>query len=703
MSGRRGRGGDSVTRRLGIAFSVMTGLILLVGAGVLTATFIGHGASDEIVDRTQPALADNLRLHGEASDMQRSMRGYLLTGDQKLLDAYRAARQAYPAVLASALEHGDPATDRNLRTQAQQLQAYVRIADQQAGVTQRSEQAARLTREGAVRYNAFAATNHELEVRLSEDVQRMDEHADRIVRVSAAWVAGLLLAALGATVFTSLRTTRALVRPLKSVEYTLGLLTAGEYSARAVEHGPAEIRAVARSVNTLADEGDRLREIEDERRRLSEIARQVGIRIRERLDVDEVLDTACAGIGEGLEADHVFILLTQEDSQVVPVVRAWSAEQGLLSARGLQALPPIPSEVVRDHYRRGATWSIDNLPEYLSAGVPLPDAPGSFGRTGLPEENRDAARSLGLYSVVMTPIGVGEEPLGAVCLSRSDPEHVWHAVEIDIAESMATGVGRALHNSMLYGQEASLVEKLRALDRAKSDFLSTVSHELRTPLTSIVGYVELLTDDDTGPLTEPQRRMLDVIDRNANRLRSLIEDLLTLSRIESGAFTSQREDVDLSRLVSSAVDAMRPAAEAASVRLETDCPEEPLVLEADSDQLDRVLMNLLSNAVKFTPTGGEVRVRAAREDGEVILSVSDTGIGIPKQECQQLFSRFFRASNAVDQAIPGTGLGLTIVQTIVTNHGGTTEVTSEEGRGTTVTARMPLVTAGRTAQTVTDR
>ncbi|WP_405596790.1 ATP-binding protein [Streptomyces sp. NBC_01410] len=696
MSGHKGRGGNSVTRRLGTAFGVLIGLILLVAAGVLTATFIGYGASDEIVDRTQPALADNLRLHGEASDMQRSMRGYLLTGDRRQLDAYLTARQAYPAVLASALEHGDPATDRSLRTQQQQLQAYVRITDQQARATPRSEQAARLTREGTVLFNAFEATNHELEERLSEEVLRMDERADGIIRVGAVWVAALLLAALAIAVYTSVRTTRSLVRPLRGVERTLGRLTAGEHSARAKEHGPAEIRAVARSVNLLADESARLRGIDEERRRLSMIARDVGIRIRERLDVDEVLDVACGGMGEGLEADHVFILLMQEDSAVVPVARAWNAEQGLLTAEGLQALPPIPAEVVRDHYQRGTTWSIDNLPDYLSDGVPLPDAPGSFGRTGLPEANRDAARAMGLYSVLLTPIGVGEEPLGAVCLSRSGPEHPWRAVEIDIAESMASGVGRAMHNSMLYGQEAALVEKLRALDQAKSDFLSTVSHELRTPLTSIVGYVELLRDDETGPLSEPQHRMLDIVDRNANRLRALIEDLLTLSRIEAGTFSSQKVEVDLRQLVGSAVDTIRPAAEAASVVLETDCPEEPLVLEADSDQLDRVLMNLLSNAVKFTPSGGHVRVQAAADNGEVVLSVSDTGIGIPQKECEQLFSRFFRASNAVDQAIPGTGLGLTIVHTIVANHGGTTEVHSQEGEGTTVTARLPRVAAPET-------
>ncbi|WP_405808684.1 ATP-binding protein [Streptomyces sp. NBC_00210] len=698
MSGGRELGGYSVTRRLGTAFGVLIGLILLVAAGVLTASSIAHGASDEIIDRTQPALADNLRLHGHAADMQRSMRGFLLTGDQKQLDAYRTAREEYPAVLASAVEDGSPETDRNLRTQAQQLEAYLRIADQQMRARPGSEKAARLTRMGTVLYNAFDATNHKLEVQLTEEAQRLDDRADRIVHVNLAGVSALLVAAIAAAVYTSLRTTRALVRPLKGVEKTLGRLTAGEHSARAEQQGPAEIRAVARSVNTLAEESDRLRRIEEERRRLSGIARDVGIRIRERLDVDQVLEVTCAGMGEGLDADYIFVLLSDGDKPTVPVSRAWSAEQGLLPTEEQRALPPVPAEVIRDHYRRGTTWSINDLSDYLSDTTPVPGAPGSFGKAGIPEENRDAAASMGLVSVVFIPLGVGEEPMGAVVLARTRPEHRWRAVDIDIAESMVAGVGRALHNSMLYGQEARLVEKLRALDQAKSDFLSTVSHELRTPLTSIVGYIELLKDDDTGPLLEPQRRMLDIVDRNANRLRALIEDLLTLSRIEAGTFSSQKSEIDLRQLVTSAVDTIKPAAEAGSVRLEIDCPEVPLVLEADSDQLDRVLMNLLSNAVKFTPSGGLVRVEAAADDGHAVLSVSDTGIGIPEEERKQLFSRFFRASNAVDAAIPGTGLGLTIVNTIVTNHGGTTEVHSQEGEGTTVTARLPLVAAPEVVQ-----
>ncbi|MEU9169735.1 ATP-binding protein [Streptomyces sp. NPDC048420] len=689
MSRASVRGGGRVAHRLGLAFGLLTLLIALCGVGTLTGALVLETQRDRVADRVQPAEGDNLRLLNAAVSAQRSMRGYLVTGDQSELAAFRAARDGIPSVIDDIRGH-DVADERNVATQQRQLDAYLRVADDQAHATAGSAQAVALTREATRRFQAFEVTNARLNDQLNEEVQRQDEHADTVIRAGIAGLGAALIAALAVAVYTSVHATRALTGPLRSTEWTLGRLTLGDHAARAEVTGPEEIRAVARSVNLLADERDRLRADEEERRRLSKAARETGIRIRGRLDVDHVLDAACTGIGEVLAADYVFILLAENGGSEFPVARLWSAERGLLPDEERRRIPTLPADVVHDHYRRGTVWLVTDLPQYMSETRPMPGAPGSFGEIGMPTENRIAAAALGLDSAVITPIGVGEEPIGAVSVARTSADRPWRPVDIEIAESMASGVGRALHTALLYEQESSLVEKLRALDKAKSDFLSTVSHELRTPLTSIVGYIELLKDEDTGLLSPSQLHMLDVVDRNANRLRALIEDLLTLSRIESGAFTSRKAPIDLRRLVASAAEAIKPAAEAASVSLETCCPEQPLVLEADGEQLDRVLMNLLSNAVKFTRDGGKVSVRADAQDGEAVLSVSDTGIGIPAAEQEKLFQRFFRASNATEQAIPGTGLGLTIVRTIVANHGGRTEVRSEEGRGTTITAWLPL-------------
>ncbi|MFE9648662.1 ATP-binding protein [Streptomyces sp. NPDC006365] len=679
-----------------MTFGLLIALLLLVGAGSLTTAEMADELHDEVVDQLEPVVRENQDVHDRAAHMHRSVRTYLLTGDRTEQSSYLRTRDEAFAILAAAGRHATDAARRNLAVQERQLRAYTRMADHQAKASPGGQGATRLTTQAARPFAAFEAANHRLEEQLNADIERQEDRADAILDLSAL-VIGILLAAGGAlALYAAIRTTRSLTRPLHGTARALHRLTSGDHSARAEEEGPEEIRAVARSVNALAEESDRLRTIEQERARLGKTARAVGVRIREHLDIEQVLDTACAGIGEGLEADHAFVLLAEEDSSLVGVARAWSAGKGLLPAQE-QPIPPVPLEVVRDHYRQGTAWCHNDLPTAPAEGSPLPGAPGSFGKGGLPQAARAAAEALGLVGVLVVPVGVGDEPLGVVLLARTGPDRPWDPVEIETAESMAAGAGRALHTALLYKQETHLVEKLRALDKAKSDFLSTVSHELRTPLTSIVGYIELLKDEDTGPLTEPQQHMLDVVDRNANRLRALIEDLLTLSRIESGVFGSRKGPVDLCRLVASAADAIRPAAGAASVTVETHLPSRPLVLEADSDQLDRVLMNLLSNAVKFTPEGGKVTVRADAHDSEAVLSVSDTGIGIPAAEQERLFQRFFRASNATDAAIPGTGLGLTIVHTIVANHGGEIEVNSEEGRGTTFTALLPIADANGAA------
>jgi signal transduction histidine kinase len=238
-------------------------------------------------------------------------------------------------------------------------------------------------------------------------------------------------------------------------------------------------------------------------------------------------------------------------------------------------------------------------------------------------------------------------------------------------------------------RERRLAARLEALETAKSDFMATVSHELRTPLTSISGNLELIMDAGPGSLTPAQLRMLEVIGRNAGRLRELVEDMLTLSEIESGDFRTRPEPFDLAPVVERAVAAVGPAADKASVGLHADV-RGPLPLTGDAVQVDRVLTNLLSNAVKFTAAEGTVSVHAERRGDEVVLTVADTGIGIPAAEQQALFTRFFRATNAIHRAVPGTGLGLAIARTIVERHGGSIGIASTENVGTTATVRLPV-------------
>ncbi|HLN76013.1 MAG TPA: ATP-binding protein [Nocardioidaceae bacterium] len=238
--------------------------------------------------------------------------------------------------------------------------------------------------------------------------------------------------------------------------------------------------------------------------------------------------------------------------------------------------------------------------------------------------------------------------------------------------------------------EERVVSQLRQLDRAKDDFVSTVSHELRTPLTSIAGYMELLEDGFAPELTPQQKGMLSVVKRNVDRLRSLIEDLLTLSQVESDAFRTSFDVLDLSHLTSDVAHDVAEIAARAHVSVREANPGHPVLVCGDSGQLSRALLNLVTNAIKFSQPGGHVLIRLTEADGRAVVSVVDHGIGIPAGELPTLGTRFFRGSNAVEAEITGTGLGLRIVQTIADNHGGRLEIESTEGEGTTVRFVIPV-------------
>ncbi|HYQ34132.1 MAG TPA: PAS domain-containing sensor histidine kinase, partial [Lapillicoccus sp.] len=247
-------------------------------------------------------------------------------------------------------------------------------------------------------------------------------------------------------------------------------------------------------------------------------------------------------------------------------------------------------------------------------------------------------------------------------------------------------------------KERTAVERLRQLDEAKNEFVSTVSHELRTPVTSIVGYTEMLQD---GSIVDPdpdQLPLLATIARNGQRLIVICNDLLLLSGLDSGGVQWERETLDLTTLLKPAEEAIRPLMHGRDLDLRIEPSEGPLVVLGDRAQLERVVLNLLSNAVKFTEDGGEIECTLAERDGAAWLTVRDTGIGIPEDEQGGLFEKFFRSSTAQDRAIQGTGLGLSIVAAIVAAHGGRIEVESAHLAGTTFRVRLPLrgSTAART-------
>jgi signal transduction histidine kinase/HAMP domain-containing protein len=233
----------------------------------------------------------------------------------------------------------------------------------------------------------------------------------------------------------------------------------------------------------------------------------------------------------------------------------------------------------------------------------------------------------------------------------------------------------------------------REAERAKQDFFALVSHELRTPLTAILGYVELLMSDDTDGFPAEHVRHLEVIDRNARRLVRLVGDLLFAAQVDGAPLLLEPGEVELAALVRDAVELARCRAEEAGIVLVTELESVERCI-GDRDRLAQVLDNLLLNALKFTPPGGRVVTRLTSADAQARIEVADTGIGIAAEDLPHLFDRFYRARNATGQSVPGLGLGLTIVRTIVEGHGGAVSVRSRVGEGTSFTVVLPVAGSG---------
>jgi signal transduction histidine kinase len=288
-----------------------------------------------------------------------------------------------------------------------------------------------------------------------------------------------------------------------------------------------------------------------------------------------------------------------------------------------------------------------------------------------------AAASDDLHAAVCVPVLSGIEPVGVIEFV-SDEIRPLRRSFLDSLEAISQQVGQ-------------FIERKRAeaaAERLKAEFFALVSHELRTPLTSIIGYLELLSEEGSR-LSEDGRSFLEVIERNANRLERLVGDLLLVAQVEAGTFALALGDIRLDALAADAVAAARPRARREGVELALEAESMPSCA-GDPQRLAQVFDNLMSNAIKFTPAGGRVTVRVGVRGSEATVEVVDTGVGIPSDEQANLFDRFYRTARAEREQVQGVGLGLSIVKAIVESHGGAIRMSSEEGSGTTFSVTLPL-------------
>jgi PAS domain S-box-containing protein len=284
-------------------------------------------------------------------------------------------------------------------------------------------------------------------------------------------------------------------------------------------------------------------------------------------------------------------------------------------------------------------------------------------------------------AVRISPLTHGDEVIGTLTVIEDVTERVAREAEL---QAQVEARSRLLASEKLARGEAERANRL------KDEFLATISHELRNPLNAIMGWAHMLR---RGKLTTANaERAVETIYRNAKSQAQLIADLLDVSRIISGKLRLDVRQVDLIAIISAAIDSIRPAADAKSIRLQTMLDPAAGPISGDADRLQQIVWNLLSNAVKFTPKGGRIQVRLQRIDSHVEIVVSDSGVGISKEFLPYVFDRFRQADASTTRIHGGLGLGLSIVHQLVDLHGGVVSVQSEgEGKGATFTISLPFV------------
>jgi two-component system phosphate regulon sensor histidine kinase PhoR len=649
-----------------------------LAVGVIAFVLVGgarqRAALVDLHADAQGAQLANLTMVDDFLSAQRMVRSYQATGELGLLGEYLTGKIRFYGSLNRLNKLAGPDATGPVAVQAS-LAERAFNADDEATVaaTAGNRQAAVLYARASALSSQFLAQDHTLRALLAQDSNLLASEGSRTLDAGQGWVSailvfGLMVPVAGLAVFL-----RWVSGPLHATTGMVRRRAQGDNQARVAPGGPADLRDLTASINLLSDEGNRIRKAEADRARLHAGVRQAAIRIREHLHGQEILTEAVAAVREHLRVDWVYVGVVREEQLTLEGVNetARAADGDVVGY-----IPPDAIDWLRAIYRHRSSYRVEDL-----AG---PDA------QDIPVQTRRSLLELGGKALLLIPFGAGPDLLGALGLLRYDAAGPWTDAETAAVESLARDIGRGLEHARLYEGEERLVAELKSLDAAKTSFLASASHDLRSPLTSIIGYAEILADADEGPLLPAQARMLDAVERNARRLMTLIENMLTTTKIEMGGFTTRRAPVDLTGLVTAAADVIRPTAAAGGLDLEVSCPPSALIVEGDADQLDRVLVNLLSNAVKYTPKGGHVRTALACEGDSAVLTVADTGIGIPARDQAALFTRFFRASNAVAGAVPGSGLGMSIARTIVANHEGDISVQSAEGEGTTVTVRIAL-------------
>jgi signal transduction histidine kinase len=396
--------------------------------------------------------------------------------------------------------------------------------------------------------------------------------------------------------------------------------------------------------------------------------------VRALSSAEQITFCAARMLGEHVDADRCAYCFVEDDEDTFTLTGNYT--RGVHSIVGTYRFRQFGAECLR-LMRAGLPYAVQD-----SACDPRID-----------EDDRRAYELTAIRGVVCVPISKAGRFVAAMAVHTSTPR-VWQPEQIDIVQQVASRCWESIERARIEAERQQLLEAAQTANRAKDEFLAMLGHELRNPLAPICTALELMKL--RGERASERERI--VIERQVAHLNLLVDDLLDVSRIARGLIELRLEPVELSDIVARALEIASPLLAKRAHTVITGVAEQGLMVEGDVARLTQIVSNLLTNAAKYTPPGGSINIAAEARGGEVLLRVSDTGIGMTPDVLASAFDTFVQGRQGVDRAQGGLGLGLSIVRSLTVRHGGSVHAESDGmGRGSTLTVRLPRVEGDRTA------
>ena len=504
---------------------------------------------------------------------------------------------------------------------------------------------------------------------------------------------GIILLGIGLTVLL----TNRIITPMQRLAKAAHQIATGNIHVSVIPDSQDEVGQLTHSINQMA-EGLQQRElsistymttITKQVRQLSTL-HQTGAIITSTLEMQKLFSTMLDVLHENLGFHRMVLILKNEDNQEAVIVQVSGIPEEYVPMLQNQSFPIVPGTVDETLLIHGQPVLITDLRTIGDQLNPV---------------IRSVADILGVTSCIGAPLISHQQVLGYLGADKGGSSCTQE--DLNLLLTIASHVAVAIDNARAYQDMEKLAqsleerikdrtadlqsanERLKELDRLKSAFVSIVSHELRTPMTSIKGLVENMMDGLTGSLNERQSFYLSRVKHNIERLTRMINDLLDLSRIEAGKMELQCSAVNVGSLGREVVELLQPLAKERQLTLRAEIIDTIPIIQADRDKLIQILTNLITNAIKFTEPAGIVSVNIQREeDGSVSTCVQDTGCGIPIEEQQTIFERFYRGQTS-DVKNRGAGLGLAITKSLVELQNGSIRVSSSPGKGSQFSFNIP--------------